>query len=280
MHIIEGGKNMDKTTILISKEFGKMISGKKIKNLVLIEGLPGIGLVGKLAAEHLIHQLKAKKVAELYSPHFPHQVFIRKDGTISLPKCKFYLWKNTKKNGKNLLILIGDVQALTPEAQYEINGKIDRFFKSIGGEEIITLGGYGTGNIVSKKYKVFGAVTDKKSIKKLKKVGVTFYEASGSIVGAAGLLIGLGKMNKLNGFCLMGETHGNYVDAGSAEAVLNVLCKYLDIKIDLKDLKKLGKKMSIEAKKIEKQLVDQGIIEEEGEEEFVGVPGSELGYIR
>ncbi|MFH0986426.1 MAG: PAC2 family protein, partial [Candidatus Micrarchaeota archaeon] len=30
---------------------------------VLIEGLPGLGLVGKLAAEHLVSELKAKKFA-------------------------------------------------------------------------------------------------------------------------------------------------------------------------------------------------------------------------
>ena len=37
-----------------------------MKNVVFIEGLPGIGLIGKLAAEHLIQELDAKKFAELY----------------------------------------------------------------------------------------------------------------------------------------------------------------------------------------------------------------------
>ena len=43
-------------------------------NPVLIEGLPGLGLVGKIALRYLIKQLKAKKVAYLYSPHFPYFV--------------------------------------------------------------------------------------------------------------------------------------------------------------------------------------------------------------
>jgi len=38
---------------------------------ILIEGLPGLGMVGKIAVKYLIKQLKAKKFAELYSPHFP-----------------------------------------------------------------------------------------------------------------------------------------------------------------------------------------------------------------
>ena len=31
----------------------------KLKDPVFVEGLPGIGLVGKLAADHLIQELKA-----------------------------------------------------------------------------------------------------------------------------------------------------------------------------------------------------------------------------
>jgi len=41
---------------------------------ILIEGLPGVGNVGKLAAEHLVEQMKAVKFADIYSKHFPPQV--------------------------------------------------------------------------------------------------------------------------------------------------------------------------------------------------------------
>ena len=34
----------------------------KLNNPILIEGLPGIGNVGKLAVEHLIEMTKAKKI--------------------------------------------------------------------------------------------------------------------------------------------------------------------------------------------------------------------------
>ena len=47
----------------------------KLKNPVFIEGLPGVGNVGKLAAEHLVDELNAKKFAEVYSKYFPPQVF-------------------------------------------------------------------------------------------------------------------------------------------------------------------------------------------------------------
>ena len=64
----------------------------KLKNPILIEGLPGIGNVGKLAVEHLIDSTKSIKFAELYSKDFPPQVFINTDGTIELVKNEFYYW--------------------------------------------------------------------------------------------------------------------------------------------------------------------------------------------
>jgi len=43
----------------------------ELKKPIMVVGLPGVGLVGKLVAEHLIDELKAEKVMEVYSPHFP-----------------------------------------------------------------------------------------------------------------------------------------------------------------------------------------------------------------
>ena len=81
----------------------------KMKNPILIEGLPGIGLVGKIAADHLIDELGAKQVAQLVSPHFPHQVIMHKNGVMRMIKNRFY-HVSGKKN--DLLILVGDVQAV------------------------------------------------------------------------------------------------------------------------------------------------------------------------
>ncbi|OYT47055.1 hypothetical protein B6U79_04700 [Candidatus Bathyarchaeota archaeon ex4484_231] len=64
------------------------------RKAVLIEGLPGQGLVGKIAAEYLARQLKAKKIADLYSPHFAYYVMVNKKGDVRLLRSEFYYWKN------------------------------------------------------------------------------------------------------------------------------------------------------------------------------------------
>src|SRR3989337_888969 len=89
------------------------------ENPVLIEGLPGLGLVGKITIRYLIKQLKAQKFAYLYSPHFPYFVLVSKKGNVRLLRGSFYFWKN--KDGKNdLLLFTGDSQSQTIEGQYEI----------------------------------------------------------------------------------------------------------------------------------------------------------------
>ena len=51
---------------------------------IFIEGLPGIGHVGKLVAEHLIKELGAEKIAEITSIYFPPQVILGPDGVTRL----------------------------------------------------------------------------------------------------------------------------------------------------------------------------------------------------
>src|SRR3989304_1400304 len=167
----------------------------KLKNPVCIVGLPGIGNIGRIAIGYAIHQLKAKKFAELYSPYFFPFVMIHNDQIHTL-RNEFYYYKNPK--GRDLILLIGDTQTYDPKGHYEIVGKILEFLKSLGCKEIVTVGGFGTGK-VSEKPKVYGVVTDQSLIKELKNVGISFNIGGqiGTIVGAAGLLVGLVKVYKM-----------------------------------------------------------------------------------
>ena len=62
----------------------------KLKNPILIEGLPGIGNVGKVTVDFLIDELKAKKLYEITSNTFPHSVFVNEDNLVELPKIEVF----------------------------------------------------------------------------------------------------------------------------------------------------------------------------------------------
>ncbi|MFA5077040.1 MAG: proteasome assembly chaperone family protein [Candidatus Micrarchaeia archaeon] len=240
---------MKETLVVEKRKF------KGLKNPLLITGLPGIGLVGQVVCKYLINKLGGKKVADIYSPFFPHQVFMTRKGAIRPIKNMVYLVKAGKRD---VLLLIGDVQAITSEGQYEVAGKILDYGQKLGVDEVITIGGYSTGKL-SEKRRVFAVVTEKKLIPELKKVGIVFGEAKGAIVGAAGLLPALARVRGMKGICLMGETHGSYVDATSARDVIHALEDMLGFKVDLSDLEKQAKEGEKIIKKIEEEMQKQTI---------------------
>jgi len=215
----------------------------KLNNPILIEGLPGIGNVGKLAVEHLIEETKAKKFAEIYSKDFPPQVFINTDGTVKLVNNEFYYIKS-KKNERDIVLLTGDYQGLSSQGQYELVEKILDICEELNIKELFTLGGYGLGHEIENP-KVLCATTDKSLVKVMKKYGAVFKknEPGGGIVGASGLLLGIGKIRGFQGTCFMGETPGYLVDPKSAKAVLKILMKVTNLKVGLSALEKKAKEI-------------------------------------
>jgi len=219
---------------------------------IFIEGLPGVGNVGKLAVEHLIEMINAKKFAEIYSKDFPPQVFINTDGTVKLVNNEFYYYKALKKNQRDLVLLTGDYQGLSAQGQYELVELILDTIESLGVKEMYTLGGYGLGHEIDDPQVLF-AVTDKKMVKDIKKLGAVFRknEPGGGIIGASGLLLGLGKLRSLQGVCFMGETPGYLVDPKSAKAVLTIISKITGVKVDLSQLEKKAKEIESIAQQLQ-----------------------------
>ena len=211
------------------KEFAQF----EASNPVLIEGLPGLGLVGKIALRYMIKQLKAKKVAYLYSPHFPYFVLVNKKGNVRLLRGAFYYYKNP--NGSNDLILFtGDSQSQTIEGQYEIADKILDFSEKHNIKTIATIGGYRMEP--KEKPKVFIAANSPEILDKALKAGATLSASGSPIVGTAGLILGLARFKKIDALCLLGETRGYLPDPLSAKSVLEILKSTFNFDLDLAGL--------------------------------------------
>ena len=233
----------------------KGVRKSQLKNASLIVGLPGIGLIGRIAVRYMIDKFKAKKVANVYSEYFPAQALMSKNGSLRLLKQSIYFYKGRNSKGKQvkLIFLTGDVQPLLPEGQFELSKKIVDLFYSLKVKEIITIGGYSTG-VFKENKRIFGAANNTKFIKELKKFDVIFGEAKGSIVGMAGVIPAYARTKRIKSVCLMGETHGAFVDAASSKKVVHVLSKYFGLKISLRELGEVAKAGEAMIKKIEKEL--------------------------
>ncbi|NLE03598.1 MAG: proteasome assembly chaperone family protein [Crenarchaeota archaeon] len=197
---------------------------------ILIEGFPGLGLVGKIAMRYLIKNLKAQKVAYLYSSHFPYFVLVNQKGKVRLLRGTFYYVKNP--NGPNDIILFtGDSQSQTIEGQYEIADVMLSFAKKYDVQAIATIGGY---RMETKdKPKVVVAGTNQEILDKALSAGGIVSSVGSPIVGTAGLILGLARFKKIDALCLLGETRGYLPDPLAAKSVLEVLKSLFSFDMDL-----------------------------------------------
>ncbi len=201
-----------------------------VKADILIEGLPGIGQVGKLVAEYMIEELSAQKIAEIYSIYLPPQVIIDPEGITHVANNELFLWEG---EGKKIVFLVGNHQSTTSEGHYILCQSYLDVAEHMGIRRLYTLGGYGVGHLVDTPM-VLGAVNMPRLRAEAEAAGVTFRRDGtvGGIVGASGLLLGLGMLRNVEGICLMGETSGYLVDPKSASRVLSVLCKLIGVSVD------------------------------------------------
>ena len=227
----------------------------KLKRPILVEGLPGIGNVGKVAVDFIIEELRAKKIYEINSYTFPHSVFINEKNLVELPKIELFYKKFS--NGRNdLLLLAGDVQPIDEVSSYEFSEKMLDVLKKFNGKELITLGGIGLGEI-PKKPKVYCTGNSKDTIKKYKDdANEKLYGVVGPIVGVSGLLLGLATDKNIRAVSFLAETYGHpmYLGIKGAREVLRILNKKLKLGIKIERLDKEIKEIESEIMKRTEEL--------------------------
>ncbi|MEF8779616.1 MAG: proteasome assembly chaperone family protein [Haloferacaceae archaeon] len=244
----------------------EQVADVELAEPVLVEGLPGVGHVGKLAAEHLLEEFDSELVRRVYATDFPPQVNVDEDGVADLVCAEFHA---IETDGADLLVLTGDHQASSNEGHYRLTDAFLDVAGEFGCDRIFALGGVPTGELVE-EYTVLGAVSDASLREELEEAGVEFRpdEPAGGIVGVSGLLLGLGDRRGIEATCLMGETSGYLVDPKSARAVLEVLEAALEFDLEYEKLEDRAEEMEEVVGKIQ-----------EMQEGGSGIPDDELRYI-
>ncbi|MBI5065497.1 PAC2 family protein [Candidatus Woesearchaeota archaeon] len=222
---------------------------KQLNKPILIEGLPGIGHVGKVAIDYIIDELKAKKLATFFSYTMPNSVFINEKNIVELPTIEMY-YKKMKK--QDLLLLAGDIQPLDEQSCYSFTDAVLDLFQKFSGSEVITTGGIGLSQ-VPKEPKIFCTGTNKEIIEKYSRnsnVKTQLHGLIGPIVGVSGTLLGVSGRRKIPAATLLVETlqHPLYLGVKEARELVKFLNERLKLGLDLKNLDK-------EIKQIEKEVM-------------------------
>ena len=198
------------------------LSNPALENPTFIQGLPGFGNVGRIAAHLLIKYCGAKPFAELYSPTFPDYVSVSSKGTCQLPRYEFY---SATIDKTNFVIMSGETQPSFDDvlAHYEVCGEIVNYVEKLGCRFIITIGGV---PITEEKAQVYVAATSPRLAAEFMEKGAVIY-SRGKIVGGTGLTLALAKERGLEGVCLLGATAGFESDKGAGMLAFKFLMKAL-----------------------------------------------------
>lgn len=206
----------------MDRPYFRQISTPVLENPIFVQGLPGFGNVGKIAAHLLIKFCGAKLFAEMYAPYFPDYVSVDPNGVCRLPKYEFYA-ASMEKN--DFIIMTGDTQPSFEDvvAHYELCSEVLDFITKHGCNLLITLGGIPSTEDAGR---VYVAATSPRLAVEFMEKGAVLY-AKGRIVGATGLMLGLAKEYNLEGVCILGATTGFGADKGAGFSVFKFLVKAL-----------------------------------------------------
>jgi hypothetical protein len=206
----------------MDKTYFHQISKPALENPIFVQGLPGFGNVGKIAAHLLIKFCGAKPFMELFSPSFPDYVSVSSKGICHLPRYEFFAAPMEKNN---FIVMTGDTQPSFDDVlgHYAICGEVIDVVQKFGCRLIVTIGGM---PMNEEKAQVFVAATSPRLAQEFMDKGAVIY-SKGRIVGATGLILGLAKERGLEGLCLLGATSGFRTDRGAGFSVFKFLMKAL-----------------------------------------------------
>ena len=216
----------------------KVILDKKPKNVTIIEGFPGFGLVGTIASEFLIDNLKMEQIGKIWIDELPAMVAIH-EGKVVEPIGIFY-------NKKYNLII---VHGITPIQGFEwkITDAILDIAKDVKAKEIISLEGIGS-TTPNNEPEAFFYSSDKKKAKELEKAGAKILK-EGIIMGTTGVLL-LKSQKDVPVITIFGETHSQLPDSKAAAKVVEILDSYLGFNLDTKPLLEQAEKFESKLKEL------------------------------
>ncbi len=230
---------------------------------VVIQGLPGMGLIGKIAANYLIKNFDGKEIARLYSSFFPPVVQIDNEtGVGRLARMEIYA---ITKTTPNLLILTGDaqphdigiIQVLSEVLDYVAENKADT---------LICLGGL---RVQEEGPEIAGFGYDKDTVNWLEKYDIELLKG-GEVTGAVGVLSALAAERNMKSFGLLGKLTLAGTDPLASKALLLKIAEIYNLDLDLDKLEET----IIEAQEKNERITNLAReVLEQGEEESGQGPG-------
>jgi proteasome assembly chaperone (PAC2) family protein len=202
-----------------------------IKRPVFIVGLPGVGNVGKIAADLLVEQTKAKRLLRLPVEEKPGLVLVQQNNAVRFPELTL---SHIRRKGKDFLILTGDSQPGSEGATYDLAAALVDLLAKLNCTAIITLGGIGLQEPPDTP-RVYVTGNDKALTARFAALGANpkIHGVVGPIIGLTGVLLCVTE-KRIPAAALLAESlaHPFYLGLRGAEQLLSLLSKAYGFPLD------------------------------------------------
>lgn len=210
----------------------------KLKNPILIEGFPGVGMIGTIAAMHLVKEWNMELIGYIDSEAFPPLCTIHNEEP--LPAVRIY-----QSEKYNVLVLFSEF-VIPMSAINQVANEIILWGEDRKLSAIISLGGVGS---EIGKEDVFGIASTDGLKQDLKDIGITIVK-EGITTGLTGLILANAYVRKFPAAAILTSSKGMNINLMGAANILDKLSQLLHIKIDTTKLKKEGEEIEEKIKKI------------------------------
>jgi proteasome assembly chaperone (PAC2) family protein len=254
----------------------KIYAHPKLKSPVMLASWPGIGDVSLIVASYLRKKLDFKELGEIEPSYFFDAIgVVARDNIVEephFPQSRFSYWKNP--GGSDIILFIGEDQPITKG--YELANCVLDVAERFQVKRIYTCAAALSRIHHTEQPRVWGVVTSPHMTKELDKYELV-QRGNLQIAGLNGLLLGVTKERGIEGICLLGEVpvHATRIqNPVAALAVLQVLTKMLNIKVDIRELSQIASEAAERLKQIAAEAMGEYIdnftrpIWEYGEEEY------------
>ncbi|MBI5036475.1 proteasome assembly chaperone family protein [Candidatus Micrarchaeota archaeon] len=208
------------------REFEKV----KLNKPVVIEGFPGVGMVGTISASYLAEKLKMKMIGSICSSHFPPISAIHDARPV-------YPARIYASEEYDLIVLFAEF-VIPASIVFSLSNAILDYAKKKNASAIYSLAGIATPQPEEKYY---GIASTPKVADILAKNGVELIK-EGATQGVSGVLIAECAARKFPAANLMVQTAAP-LDPKASARLLDKLASLLKFKVDTVELTKQGEKV-------------------------------------
>jgi uncharacterized protein len=211
----------------------------KMRAPVLIEGFPGLGLVGTISASYLVEKLQMEPLGYITGDSFPPLAAVHNKRPL-FPARMYYSAKH------NLIVFISEF-VIPMAAVNELSDKIYDFAQKRGVKQIISLGGIAIKGEQDTVYSITSLPELSAKIEKLPHVELI---KEGATTGVTGVLLARGAIEKYPVISLLAESQQGYMDPKAAAMVLETLKELIKIDVDTSTLEHEAQKIDTKVKEI------------------------------